>query len=129
MDPTAKNNSELLPGSEAEQSTLVLDARGRAARQDSRRRPEDDLGRAVATSTLGGDGVLRSKVVVETRDLRSGRALGCGDDERRQRQRQAIEQLVTAALPIEAHQARSLERARDLDPMTITIELEVPAPR
>ncbi|HEU0031734.1 MAG TPA: DUF3857 domain-containing protein [Kofleriaceae bacterium] len=127
LDPTAKNNKELLPAYEAEQSALVSTLQGEPLGQIPAVDPKANLGHAKATSTLGADGTLHSKVVVETKGvfdlvLRSTAATMSADE-----QRQAIEQLVNAALPDAKLIHHDISSALAIwNPMTITIELEVP---
>ncbi len=127
LDPTAKNNNTLLPGNEAEQNTLISTLKGESLGAIPPLDPSANLGHAKATSTLGTDGVLRSKVVFETKGMfdlivRSTAAMMSADE-----QRQIVEQVINAALPdakitkLEVSSALALWK-----PMEITLELEVP---
>jgi len=127
MDPTAKNNSELLPGTEAEQSSLVATPKGEPLGAIPALDPKANLGRAIATSTLGADGTLRSKVTLETKGMFDMAVRGAAVSMSKDEQKQIVEQVMHEALP--DAKVVSYDTTGPLAlwvPMKITIELEVP---
>lgn len=127
VDPTAKNNNALLPGMEAEQHTLVATLKGEPLTKIPAADPSENMGHAIATTTVNADGSLRSKVKVETKGVfdlvvRSMSAMTNQDQ-----QREIFETLLHRALP----DARLVSLAMTsplalFTPMQIDLEIEVP---
>jgi hypothetical protein len=127
LDPTAKNNTSLLPGNEAEQDTLVSTAKGENLSRIPALEPGANLGHAIAQTTIRPDGSMTSKVKLETRGIfdlvvRSVAAMMSEDQ-----QRQVVEQILHHALPDAKLVSIQLSNAMALfQPMTVSIEIEVP---
>lgn len=127
LDPTAKNMHDLLPGHEAEQSTLIASARGEGLSAIPAADPAKNLGHAIAQSAINADGSLTSKVTLETTGMfdlvvRSTAAMMSPDQ-----QRETIEELVHHALPDATLVSYEVSSALALfDPMKITLEIKVP---
>ena len=127
LDPTAKNNHELLPGNEAEQTTLVSTAKGEALTQIPALDPAANLGHATAVSVLAADGSMHSTVKLETKGVFDMVVRGVVAMMSPDQQREAIEQVIHASLPdaklvkYEASPAIALWQ-----PMTLEIEIDVP---
>jgi hypothetical protein len=99
LDPTAKNSSDLLPGYEREQSSLVCTDKGEKLGIIPPIVPDANLGHAVAKSVIGPDGSLTSTVTMSTKGvfdlvLRSVAAMMPADQ-----QRETAEQLIHGVLP------------------------------
>jgi len=127
LDPTAKNNTSLLPGYEAEQDTLVSTVKGEPLTRIPALAPDANLGHAIAETQIRPDGSMTSKVKLETRGVfdlivRSSAAMMSEDQ-----QREVIEEVIHHALPdatigkVEISSALSL-----FEPMSVSVEIEVP---
>jgi hypothetical protein len=127
LDPTAKNNNSLLPGYEAEQSTLVATLKGELLGATPALDPAQNLGHAIATTTISADGSMTSKVTFQTKGmfdliLRSVAAAMSKDQ-----QKELIETVIHHSLP--DAQILSVEVTSALalfSPMELTFELKVP---
>jgi transglutaminase-like putative cysteine protease len=127
LDPTAKNNTSLLPGYEAEQDTLVSTLKGEGLTRIAALDPGANLGHAIATTSIAADGSMTSKVHFETKGMfdlvaRSFAAMTSNDQ-----QREAVEQILHHALPDAKLVSYEISSALALfNPMTIDIQIEVP---
>lgn len=127
IDPTAKNNNALLPGMEAEQDTLIASLEGDKLAKIPAADPSVNLGHAIATTTIGSDGSMTSKVKLETRGMfdlvvRSVAAMMSEDQ-----QKELVESLLHYSLPDAQLVAFSMTSALALfTPMEVNIEIEVP---
>ena len=127
LDPTAKNNSSLLPGYEAEQDTLVSTTKGEPLTRIPALDPGANLGHATAQTTINADGSMTSKIKLETKGMfdlivRSTAAMMPEDQ-----QKEVVEQIVHHALPGAKLKSYSISSALALfSPMTIEAEIEVP---
>ncbi|HEY4240561.1 MAG TPA: DUF3857 and transglutaminase domain-containing protein [Kofleriaceae bacterium] len=127
LDPTAKNMHDMLPGYEAEQNTLVSTDKGEPLTQIPAFDPGQNLGHAVATSTLNADGSLTSKVVVETKGVFDLIVRGAAASMSKDQQREEMEMVVHHAFPDAQLISYDISSALALfTPMSITIELKVP---
>ena len=127
LDPTAKNNASLLPGYEAEQSTLVATPTGEQLGRIPALDPGANMGHAIATTTINADGSMTSKVKLETKGMfdllvRSSAAMLSKDQ-----QREAVEQIIHHAMPTAELVSYDISSALALfTPMEIDIEIRVP---
>ena len=127
LDPTAKNNSSLLPGYEAEQDTLVSTTKGEPLTRIPALDPAANLGHATAETTINADGSMHSKIKLETKGMfdlivRSTAAMLPQDQ-----QKEAVEQILHHALPEAKLVSYNITSALALfSPMTIDVEVEVP---
>lgn len=121
LDPTAKNNSDLLPGYEAEQNVLVAIAPGAALATIPAVEPSRNLGHVTATTTIHDDGSMRATVKLETRGmfdliLRSNAVMTSEDQ-----QRELVEGVLHHALPdaklvsLEMSSAVALSKPMEMD--------------
>jgi transglutaminase-like putative cysteine protease len=132
LDPTAKNNSALLPANEAEQQVLVATLQGEPLSQIPPLAPSANLGHTSAQTVLFADGSMTSQVKVATKGafdllLRSVAAQMSTDQ-----QRELLESLLHRALPDAELVSFQLSSALLLwEPMTLDIAIRVPnaAPR
>jgi hypothetical protein len=127
LDPTAKNMNEMLPGNEAEQSTLVSTKTGEVLTSIPAIDPKRNLGHITATTALAADGSMTSTVTLETKGLFDTAIRGIVASRPDDQQRQLVEQLIHSALPeaklvkYETSGALAL-----LTPMKITLVVSVP---
>lgn len=127
LDPTAKNNSSLLPGYEAEQDTLVSTLKGEPLTRIPALDPGANMGHATAETTINADGSMHSKIKLETKGMfdlivRSTAAM-MPDDQ----QKEVAEQIFHHALPDAKLLSFSVTSPLALfSPMTIEAEIEVP---
>jgi hypothetical protein len=127
IDPTAKNNTALLPGYEAEQNTLVSTAKGEALLSIPALDPAANLGHATATTAIAADGSMTSKIKLETKGMfdlivRSSAAMLSKDQ-----QQEALEGLLHHALPDAQLVSFDVTSALALfTPMEINVEIKVP---
>jgi len=127
LDPTAKNNTSLLPGYEAEQDTLVATEKGEGLTRTPALDPGANLGHAIATTSIAADGSMTSKVKLETKGMfdlvvRSVAAMMSQDQ-----QREMVEQILHHALPDAKLVSYEISSALALfTPMTVEIAIEVP---
>ncbi|HEY0251596.1 MAG TPA: DUF3857 and transglutaminase domain-containing protein, partial [Kofleriaceae bacterium] len=127
IDPTAKNNTALLPGYEAEQNTLVSTVKGEPLTAIPALEPGSNLGHATAVTVIAADGSMTSSVKLETKGMfdlivRSAAAMMSKDQ-----QREALETVVHHALPSAELVSFDISAALALfDPMTVTLEIKVP---
>jgi hypothetical protein len=127
IDPTAKNNNALLPGNEAEQHTLIASPQGSGLSKIPAADPSVNLGHAIATTTIGADGSMTSKVKLETKGvfdlvIRSVAAM-MSDDQ----QKEIVESLLNHSLPDAQLVSFSMTSALALfTPMEVNIEIKVP---
>ena len=127
LDPTAKNNTSLLPGYEAEQDTLVATVKGEPLTRIPAADPTVNLGHAVATTTVNADGSMKSKIKLETKGMfdlivRSVAAM-MSDDE----QKEMIEGLLHRAWPDAKLDKLEVTSALALfTPMEVNVEISVP---
>lgn len=127
LDPTAKNNTSLLPGYEAEQDTLVSTIKGEPLTRIPALDPAANLGHAVATTEIKADGSMHSKVKLETKGMfdlivRSTAAMLPEDQ-----QKEAVEQILHHALPEAKLVSYTVTSPLALfTPMSIEVEVDVP---
>ena len=127
VDPTAKNNTAMLPGMEAEQNTLVSTLGGEPLTQIPAAPPSVNMGHALATSTIAADGSMTSTVKLETKGMfdlvvRSVAATTSADQ-----QREIIESVLHHALPDAKLVKFEVSSALALwNPMTVEAEIQVP---
>ena len=127
LDPTAKNNNELLPGNEAEQSTLVSTAGGEGLTAIPALPPSANLGHAIATSVVNADGSMTSTVKLETKGVFDmalrGIAAGVSEDQ----QKETLERVFHLAFPDAKLTKVTISPAFALwQPMTLELEISVP---
>jgi transglutaminase-like putative cysteine protease len=127
VDPTAKNNTAMLPGNEAEQDALVSTLKGEALGKIPAGNPAENLGHAKATTTIHADGSLTSKVVFETKGIFDLAIRGMVAMMSEKQQRAVVDQIIHGSLPDAQIVSYKTSNAMALyDPMTIEIEIEVP---
>ena len=127
LDPTAKNNTSLLPGYEAEQNTLVSTLKGEPLTSTPAMDPSANLGHAIATTTINADGSMSSKIKLETKGMfdlivRSSAAMMSEDQ-----QRETLESILHHALPDAQLVSFDVTSALALlSPMEVNLEIKVP---
>jgi hypothetical protein len=127
IDPTAKNNTSLLPGYEAEQNTLIASLQGSNLSKIPAADPSVNLGHAIAQTTIAADGSMTSKIKLETKGMfdlvvRSVAAMMSEDQ-----QKELVESLIHHALPDAELASYSISSALALfTPMEVSIEIKVP---
>lgn len=127
IDPTAKNNTALLPGYEAEQNTLVSTVKGEPLQSIPALDPAANLGHATATTMIAADGSMTSKIKLETKGMfdlivRSSAAMLSKDQ-----QQEALESVIHHALPDAQLVSFDVTSALALfTPMEINVEIKVP---
>jgi hypothetical protein len=127
IDPTAKNNTALLPGYEAEQNTLVSTLKGETLQAIPAIDPAANLGHATATTVIAADGSMTSKIKLETKGMfdlivRSSAAMLSKDQ-----QQEALESVLHHALPDAQLVSFNVTSALALfNPMEIDVEIKVP---
>jgi hypothetical protein len=127
IDPTAKNNTALLPGFEAEQNTLVSTLKGETLQSIPPIDPAANLGHATATTVIAADGSMTSKIKLETKGMfdlivRSSAAMLSKDQ-----QQEALESVLHHALPDAQLVSFNVTSALALfNPMEIDVEIKVP---
>jgi len=127
IDPTAKNNTALLPGYEAEQNTLVSTLKGETLQAIPAIDPAANLGHATATTVIAADGSMTSKIKLETKGMfdlvvRSSAAMLSKDQ-----QQEVLESVLHHALPDAELVSFNLTSALALfSPMEISVEIKVP---
>jgi transglutaminase-like putative cysteine protease len=127
LDPTAKNNSDLLPGYEAEQNVLVAIAPGAALATIPAIEPAHNLGHATATTTIHDDGSMRASVKFETKGMfdlvvRSVAVMMSQDQ-----QREVVERVLHHAMPDAKLVSLEMSSAAMLaKPMEIDLVVDVP---
>jgi hypothetical protein len=126
IDPTAKNNTALLPGYEAEQNTLVSTLKGESLQSIPAIDPAANLGHATATTVIAADGSMTSKIKLETKGMfdlivRSSAAMMSKDQ-----QQEALESVLHHALPDAQLVSFDVSSALALfTPMEINVEIKV----
>ncbi|HTJ46304.1 MAG TPA: DUF3857 domain-containing protein [Kofleriaceae bacterium] len=127
LDPTAKNNNELLPGYEAEQTTLVSTTKGEPLTAIPPADPASNLGHAIAQTTINADGSMSSKVTLETKGMFDMMIRGMAATMSKEQQRDAVEQLLHQALPdAKLVSYDTTSPLVLLAPMKVTLEITVP---
>jgi hypothetical protein len=127
LDPTAKNNNELLPGNEAEQSTLVSTPNGEALTKIPALDPTANLGHAIATSEVHADGSLTSTVKLESKGIFDMALRGIAAAATEDQQREAVEAFVHHAFPDAKLDKFQMSSALAMwEPMTVTLSITVP---
>jgi hypothetical protein len=127
IDPTAKNNTALLPGYEAEQNTLVSTLKGETLQAIPPIDPAANLGHATATTVIAADGSMTSKIKLETKGMfdlivRSSAAMLSKDQ-----QQEALESVLHHALPDAQLVSFNVTSALALfSPMEVDVEIKVP---
>lgn len=127
LDPTAKNEISMLPGNEAEQSTLVSTLQGEGLSSIPAADPSSNMGHAQATTAIAADGSMASTVKITGRGIfdnimRSVVAMMSQDQ-----QKQLVEQVIHRALPEAKLTSYATTPAMDLGtPLEITIGITVP---
>ena len=126
LDPTAKNNSSLLPGYEAEQSTLVSTSKGEGLTATPALDPTANLGHATATTVIAADGSMTSTIKLETKGMfdllmRSVSAM-MSDDQ----MHETVESVLHRALPdAQLVKFEMTSPLALLSPMEVTAEIKV----
>ncbi len=127
IDPTAKNNTSLLPGYEAEQSTLVARVEGENLSQTPAIDPGANLGHATATTIISADGSMSSKIRLETKGLFDLVVRGVGAAMSHDQQQEMLETMLHHALPDAQLVSFEITSALALfTPMEVNVELFVP---
>jgi transglutaminase-like putative cysteine protease len=127
IDPTAKNNTALLPGYEAEQSTLVSTLKGEALGAIPAIDPGANLGHATATTVIAADGSMTSKIKLETKGMFDLIVRSAGAMMSKDQQQEALEQVLHHALPEAQLVSFDISSALALfTPMEINLEIKVP---
>lgn len=127
LDPTAKNTADMLPGNEAEQSTLVSTLSGEKLTSIPAMDPAANMGRAQATTTIAADGSMTSTVKLTGKGIfdqimRTVVTLVSEDQAK-----QMMEQVIHRALPDAKLVSYSTSKAMDMNtPIEITIGISVP---
>ncbi len=127
MDPTAKNSNDLLPTNEREQSALVCTERGEPLGIIPPAPPSANLGSMKARSVVDADGTLTSSIEFTTRGLLDLVFRSVAARFPATRQRQIVEQALTATLP--SAEILELEVSNPMNlisPMVVTMKLRVP---
>jgi hypothetical protein len=126
VDPTAKNNTSLLPGNEAEQHTLVATLQGEPLTKIPAADPSTNMGHAIAQTTVNADGSLTSKIKLETKGVfdlvvRSVAAAMSEDQ-----QRELVETVLHQSLPDAEIVSFTMSSALALfTPMEVSFEIKV----
>ncbi|CAN5726354.1 hypothetical protein BH11MYX1_BH11MYX1_47780 [soil metagenome] len=127
IDPTAKNNTALLPGYEAEQSTLVARVEGEKLSQTPAVEPGANLGHATATTVINADGSMSSKIKLETKGMFDLVVRGVGAAMSHDQQHEMLETMLHHALPDAQLVSFDLTSALALfTPMEVNVEIKVP---
>ena len=127
LDPTAKNTADMLPGNEAEQSTLVSTLGGEKLSSIPAMDPAANMGHAKATTTIGADGAMTSTVKITGKGvfdqiMRMVATLMSADQ-----QKQTIEQIIHGALPDAKLVSFTTTPAMDMNtPIEFTLAISVP---
>ena len=127
LDPTAKNNTSLLPGYEAEQTTLVATLKGEPLAATPALDPSANMGHAIATTTINADGSMTSKVKLETKGMFDLIVRSIAAAMSKDQQKEMIESVIHFSLP--DAQLVSLEMTSALalfSPMQVDLEIKVP---
>jgi transglutaminase-like putative cysteine protease len=126
VDPTAKNNTALLPGNEAEQHTLVATLQGEPLTKIPAADPSSNMGHAIAQTTVNADGSLTSKIKFETKGVfdlvvRSVAAATSEDQ-----QRELVETVLHQSMPDAEIVSLTMSSALALfNPMEVNLEIKV----
>jgi hypothetical protein len=127
LDPTAKNNNELLPGEEAEQTTLVSTTQGEPLTSIPAAPPAANLGHAIAKSVVNEDGSMTSTVTLETKGMFDMAVRGVAATMSPDQLKEVIEQVLHHSLPDAKLTKVEISPAVALwQPMTVTLEITVP---
>jgi hypothetical protein len=126
IDPTAKNNTAMLPGNEAEQHTLVATLKGEPLTKIPATDPSVNMGHAIAQTTINADGSMTSKIKLETKGifdlLIRSVAAAMSDDQ----QRELIETVLHQSLPDAEIVKLEMSSALALfTPMEVNLEIKV----
>ncbi|MDB4954738.1 MAG: hypothetical protein JWO36_2307 [Myxococcales bacterium] len=127
LDPTAKNNNSLLPGYEAEQTTLVATLKGEPLTATPALDPSANMGHAIATTMINADGSMTSKVKLETKGMFDLIVRTIAATMSTDQQKEMIESVLHFSLP--DAQIVKLEMTSALalfSPMQIDLEIKVP---
>jgi hypothetical protein len=127
IDPTAKNNTALLPGYEAEQSTLVARLEGEPLSQTPAVEPGANLGHATAITVIDADGSMSSKIKLETKGMFDLVVRGVGAAMSHDQQHEMLETMLHHALPDAQLVSFEITSALALfTPMEVNLEIRVP---
>jgi transglutaminase-like putative cysteine protease len=127
VDPTAKNTIDMLPGNEAEQSTLVSTLTGEGLEKIPAAPPAANMGRASATTTIAADGAMSSTVKITGKGIFDMIMRTVTSMTSQDQQKQIIEQVIHRALPAAKLVSYSTTPPMDLNtPLEITIGISVP---
>jgi transglutaminase-like putative cysteine protease len=127
MDPTAKNALDMLPGNEAEQSTLVSTLNGEALSSIPAADPSTNMGHARATTTIAADGSMASTVKITGKGVFDMVMRGAVAMMSQDQQKQIVEQIIHRALPDAKLVSYSTTPAMDLNtPLEIAFAITVP---
>ena len=127
LDPTAKNNHDLLPGYEAEQNTLVSTVKGEGLTNIPAADPTMNSGHAITKSVVAADGSMHSTVHFETKGMFDLMLRGIVAMMSADQQREQVEAVLHHALPdaklvsFEASPAIALAT-----PMTLDLVIDIP---
>jgi transglutaminase-like putative cysteine protease len=127
LDPTAKNTADMLPGNEAEQSTLVSTLAGEKLTSIPALDPSSNMGHAKATTTIAADGAMTSTVKITGKGVFDQIMRTVGTLMSADQQKQIIEQIIHGALPAAKLVSFTTTPAMDMNtPIEFTIEISVP---
>ncbi len=127
IDPTAKNNTALLPGYEAEQSTLVARVEGERLSATPAVEPGANLGHATAITVIHADGSMSSKIKLETKGMFDLIVRGVGAAMSHDQQQEMLETMLHHALPDAQLVSFGMTSALALfTPMEVNVEIKVP---
>ncbi|MFT3697669.1 MAG: DUF3857 domain-containing protein [Kofleriaceae bacterium] len=127
IDPTAKNNTALLPGYEAEQNTLVSTLKGEPLTSIPALDPGANLGHATATTAIAADGSMTSKIKLETKGMFDLIVRSVAAAMSKDQQTELLETVLHQALPNATIVSFEMSSAFALfDPMTVNLEIKVP---
>jgi len=127
LDPTAKNNTSLLPGYEAEQDTLVATLKGEPLTRIPAVDPAANLGHATAITTINADGSMTSKIKLETKGMFDMILRSVGAMMSEDQLHEAMESVFHHALPDAVLGKVEMTSALALfTPMELSVEITVP---
>jgi len=127
LDPTAKNEISMLPGNEAEQTTLVSTLGGEKLTSIPAADPSSNMGHAVAQTTIAADGSMTSTVKITGKGIFDNIMRTVVSMMSKDQQKQLVEQVIHRALPDAKLTSYETTPGMDLNkPLEITIGLTVP---
>jgi hypothetical protein len=127
VDPTAKNTADMLPGEEAEQSTLVSTLAGEKLSSIPAVDPSQNMGHAKMKTTVAADGSMTSEVKITGKGLFDNVMRTIATVMSADQQKQLLEQMIHAALPDAKLTSFSTTPPMDSNtPIVFTLGISVP---